>query len=30
LFFTGDLFNDQGYNLTEGVEHQYNINRGDR
>jgi len=30
LFFTGDLFNDQGYNLTEGIEHQYNINRGDR
>jgi hypothetical protein len=30
LFFTGDLFNDQGYNLTEGVEHQYNINPDDR
>jgi len=29
LFFTGDLFNDQGYNLTEGIEHQHNINRGD-
>jgi len=30
LFFTGDLFNDQGYNLTEGIEHQHNINRGDQ
>ncbi|MDI1229784.1 MAG: hypothetical protein PSV18_01000 [Methylobacter sp.] len=30
LFFTGDLFNDAGYNLTEGIEHQYNIKRGDR
>jgi hypothetical protein len=29
LFFTGDLFNDGGYNLTEGIEQQYNINRGD-
>lgn len=29
LFFTGDLFNDEGYNLTEGIEHQHNINRGD-
>ena len=29
LFFTNDLFNDQGYNLTEGIEHQHNINRGD-
>ncbi len=29
LFFTGDLFNDGGYNLTEGIEHQHNINRGD-
>ena len=28
LFFTGDLYNDQGYNLTEGIEHQHNINRG--
>jgi hypothetical protein len=28
LFFTGDLFNDEGYNLTEGIEHQHNINRG--
>jgi len=27
LFFTGDLFNDEGYNLNEGIEHQYNINR---
>ncbi len=30
LFFTGDLFNDAGYNLTEGIEHQHNINRSDR
>ena len=29
LFFTNDLFNDEGYNLTEGIEHQHNINRGD-
>lgn len=29
LFFTGDLFNNEGYNLTEGIEHQQNINRGD-
>ncbi|MFZ2171227.1 MAG: hypothetical protein WAW61_16515 [Methylococcaceae bacterium] len=29
LFFTGDLFNDEGYNLTEGIEHEHNINRGD-
>jgi len=29
LFFTGDLFNSDGYNLTEGIEHQHNINRGD-
>ncbi len=29
LFFTDDLFNDEGYNLTEGIEHQHNINRGD-
>ena len=29
LFFTGDLFNDAGYNLTEGIEHQYNIKRDD-
>ena len=29
LFFTGDLYNDDGYNLTEGIEHQYNIKRGD-
>ncbi|MDO9142470.1 MAG: hypothetical protein Q7U38_19290 [Methylobacter sp.] len=27
LFFTGDLFNDAGYNLTKGIEHQHNINR---
>jgi len=29
LFFTGDLFNDAGYNLTVGIEQQHNINRGD-
>ena len=29
LFFTNDLFNYEGYNLTEGIEHQHNINRGD-
>lgn len=25
LFFTGALFNDNGYNLTEALEQQYNI-----
>jgi hypothetical protein len=29
LFFTDDLFNDEGYNLTKGIEQQHNINRGD-
>jgi hypothetical protein len=29
LFFTGDLFNDAGYNLTAGIEQQHNIKRGD-
>jgi hypothetical protein len=29
LFFTGDLFNDEGYNLTSGIEQQHNINRDD-
>jgi hypothetical protein len=29
LFFTGDLFNDAGYNLTVGIEQQHIINRGD-
>ena len=29
LFFTGDLFNSDGYNLTEGVEKQNNIIHGD-
>jgi hypothetical protein len=29
LFFTNDLFNDEGYNLTEGMEHQHDIKRGD-
>jgi hypothetical protein len=27
LFFTCELFNDEGYNLNEGIERQYNINR---
>lgn len=26
LFFTADLFNDEGYNLTKGIERQHNIN----
>ncbi len=30
LFFKDDLFNNDGYNLTEGIEHQYNINRSER
>ena len=29
LFFSGDLFNDQGINLTEGIEHQHSISRSD-
>jgi hypothetical protein len=29
LFFTGDVFNDQGINLTKGIENQHNINRGE-
>lgn len=28
LFFSDDLFNYEGYNLTESIERQYNINRG--
>ena len=28
LFFTGDLFNDKGYNLTDAIAHQYNVNSG--
>lgn len=28
LFFVGDLFNDKGYNLTESIEQQHNINSG--
>jgi hypothetical protein len=27
LFFTNDLFNDDGYNLTEGIEHEHDIKR---
>jgi hypothetical protein len=27
LFFSCELFNDAGYNLNEGIEHQYNISR---
>lgn len=30
LFFTGDLFNDNGYNLTEALEQQYNIRSATR
>lgn len=35
LFFAGELFNDAGYNLNEGIERQYNLdrenfNRGDQ
>ncbi|MFZ2725797.1 MAG: hypothetical protein WAX77_06085 [Methylococcaceae bacterium] len=29
LFFAGNVFNADGYNLTEGMEHQYNIRRVD-
>lgn len=29
LFFTGELYNDVGYNLNEGIERQYNIKFGD-
>lgn len=29
LFFSDDLFNYEGYNLTESIERQYNISRGD-
>lgn len=29
LFFIADLFNSQGFNLTESIEHTHNINRGD-
>jgi hypothetical protein len=27
LFFSCELYNDQGYNLNEGIERQYNISR---
>lgn len=27
LFFKDDLFNDEGYNLTKGIEYQHNIKR---
>lgn len=30
LLFMGDLFNDNGYNLTESIEHQHNINNSNR
>jgi hypothetical protein len=35
MFFSGELFNDEGYNLNKGIEQQYNIdrdnfNRGDQ
>ncbi|MGZ8225147.1 MAG: hypothetical protein ACXWT3_00745 [Methylococcaceae bacterium] len=29
LFFIGDVYNDEGYNLTQGVAKQHNINRGE-
>lgn len=29
LFFTGDLLNEEGYNLTKGMERQHNINSAD-
>ncbi len=29
LFFSADLYNDDGYNLTQGIEQQNNINRGE-
>ncbi|MDT4288608.1 hypothetical protein RO575_03475 [Methylomonas sp. MO1] len=29
LFFIGDLFNDNGYNLTESIERQHSISRVD-
>ena len=30
LFFTGDLLNDKGYNLTESIEYQQNIHTENR
>lgn len=30
LFFTGDVFNSNGYNLTEALEQQHNIRRDNR
>lgn len=29
LFFSADLFNEEGYNLTQGIERQHNINHAD-
>jgi len=29
LFFTGDIFNSEGYNLTEGLEQQHDIKHDD-
>jgi hypothetical protein len=29
LFFTGDLFDEAGYNLTQGIERLHNINHAD-
>lgn len=29
LFFTADVFNNEGYNLTEGIEQQHNIKRAE-
>jgi hypothetical protein len=30
LFFKDDLFNSEGYNLTEGIAYQHNIKRDGR
>jgi hypothetical protein len=27
FFFSCELYNDEGYNLNEGIEHQYDLNR---
>lgn len=29
LFFSGDLLNEEGYNLTKGIERQHNINHAE-
>ncbi|MCX7096675.1 MAG: hypothetical protein NTV43_02085 [Methylococcales bacterium] len=30
LFFTGDLYNDEGYNLTEAIGQQNNLSQGEQ